>query len=164
MGEVMEAVDMLGLEALAEFAAKPVYRSQSVAKKLYENTVEEARALVTVRDQNKKKVDGQSALGMSLGRNLLPLDKIKAKATRLVVSDDKVEAITAALKAHAMSGVFDEEIAEALAKTKATAEKMAEAANKKDVVDGETEAGDIAGLGDIEDLDAVEDTGVIDEI
>ncbi len=47
------AVALMDLGALAEMATKPVYTSFSNAKKLYEHTVEEARELVKVRDQNK---------------------------------------------------------------------------------------------------------------
>lgn len=144
-------VEILDLADLAEFATKPVYSSASTAKKLYEHTVEEARELVKVRDQNKTKKDGIVALGLNLGRNLLPLEKIKAKATRLVVSDDKVESITAALLAHVAKGVFDEEIAVSLAQTKATAIKMAEAANKKNEVDAEVAVDAVEGL-DVEGL------------
>ena len=147
---------LMDLESLAAFATKPVYRSQSTAKKLYEHTVEEARELVKVRDQNKVKKDGIVALGINLGRNLLPLDKIKAKATRLEVADAQAETITEALLKHVLAGVFDEEIAESLAKTKATAEAMALTANAKDSADAvvveETEAETIEGLGAIEEI------------
>ena len=150
----VEGNTLMDLASLAEFATKPVYRSQSTAKKLYEHTVEEARELVKVRDQNKKKVDGVVALGLNLGRNLLPLDKIKAKATRLVVADAQEAGITDALLKHVADGVFDEEIAESLAKTKATAEQMAATANAKDIADAvdteATVAEDIDGLGAIE--------------
>ena len=150
----MENVEnpVMDLASLAEFATKPVYRSANAGKKLYEHTVEEARGLVVIRDQNKEKKDGVVALGVNLGRNLLPLDKIKAKATRLVVSDEQAEGVTAALTTHIGNGVFDEEIAEALAKAKVTAEKMAETASKKDAVDAETPVEEIAGLGDIEEV------------
>lgn len=149
-----ESNGLMDLASLAEFATKPVYRSQNNAKKLYEYTVVEARELVKVRDQNKVKKDGIVALGLNLGRNLLALDKIKAKATRLVVSDNQVEGITEALIAHVANGVFDEEIAESLAKTKATAAKMEASANKKNEVDAEIplEADSINGLGEIEDI------------
>ena len=61
-----------------------------------------------------------------------------------------------------VAGVFDEEIADALAKTKATAENMATAANKKDIVDADVplDAESIEGLGDIEDLEGDEAAGI----
>ena len=155
-----EVKDLLGLEDLAAFATKAVYASASTAKKLYEHTVEEARALVKVRDQNKVKKDGIQALGLNLGRNLLPLDKIKAKATRLVVADAQVEDITAAIMKHVEAGVFDAEIAVALETAEATAKKMAETANKKNEVDASVpvEGGDIDGL-ELEAVGAEPETG-----
>jgi phage protein D len=144
---------LMDLGALAEFAGKPSYSSYSTAKKLYEHTVEEARELVKVRDQNKVKRGNLVSLGINLGRCLLPLDKIKAKATRLVVSDEAQDGIAEALLAHVAAGAFDEEIAIALAQTKATAEKMADAVNKKNDVDASVAVDDseIGGL----DLEAL---------
>jgi hypothetical protein len=157
--EVVAEVALMDLGALAELATKPVYTSFSNAKKLYEHTVEEARELVKVRDQNKVKKDGVVALGLNLGRNLLPLDKIKAKTTRLVCADAQVESVTASLVKFVKDGMFDEEIAVSLAQTKATAEKMAVAANAKNEVDASVpiEGSDIEGL-EIEAI-GVEDTG-----
>lgn len=156
MTEETNVVPSLGLEDLAEFATKAIYKSAG-GKKLYDHTVEEARELVKVKDQNKVKKEGIQALGLNLGRCLLPLDKIKAKATRLVVSDDKAEGIVEALLAHVKSGVFDEEIAVGIAQAKATAEKMAEAANAKNDIDDSVpvEGGEVDGL----DIDAIEDDG-----
>lgn len=150
--QVAPAIELMDLAELADLAAKPVYKSNSVRIKLYERTVEEAREYVTFGDQNKIKVEGSMALGMKLGRHLLPLDKIKEKATRLETTPEKAERIIATLKHYIANGMFDEEIAEALAKTKETAEKMAENVQdsfKEDAV--EAESSEIAGL-DIEEI------------
>jgi len=158
--EAVMVVELMDLGALAEFATKAKYSSKNTAKKLYEHTVEEARDLVKVRDQNKVKKDGMVALGLNLGRNLLPLDKIKAKTTRLVCSDEQEESIKASLIDYVKKGFFDEEIATSLAQTKATAEKMAEAANKKNEVDASVpiDGDGVEGL-ELEELGGVEDTG-----
>lgn len=142
----------MSLQTLAEFAARSNYVQKNTTKRLWELTVEEARAKVTVRDGNRKpSEDGSQALVLGLGRHTLPLDKIAEGSTRVNAPADQVEAFTAALVEAVNAGQFDEEIAAAQAAAKESAEQRAQGAATKAEEPVEEAAENVDGL----DLDSI---------
>ena len=119
------------LSALAQFAAKSNYTQANNRKRLWDLSIEEARAAVKVRDAGKRDgnrnlaEDGSQALVLGLGRRYLSLDVISKGATRVNASADQVEAFSAVLLAAVEDGAFDDEIVKAQAAAKESAEQRA---------------------------------------
>lgn len=111
------------LQNLAQFAVASNFAKPQGGPRLFEITVEEARAKVVVRDGNKTPAkDGSQALTLALGKNKLSLEVIAAGATRVNATKEQVEDFTAQLLAAVQAGEFDAAIAAAQAEIKATAE------------------------------------------
>jgi hypothetical protein len=98
--------------------------TRSASKAFHTLTVEEARALVKIKDGNRKPTeDGSQKLTVIIGKHTLPLDFIKAGTSRIAVTADQVEGFTAAIQTEIDNGSFDDVIEKAQVLAKAQAEK-----------------------------------------
>lgn len=109
----------MSLANLAQFAAAAA-TTQNVRIPMEDLSIEEARAVVKVRDGNKKpNEDGSQALVLGFGKLVLSLDVIAAGATRVNANKEQVADFSAQLSAAVNEGAFDTAIVAAQAKIRA---------------------------------------------
>ena len=109
------------LQDLAAVATGTTTRSGALP--FHQVSVEDARASVRVKDGNRKPAeDGTQKLTVVLGKYTLPLDPIKAGATRIFATEEQVEGYTEALLQAVSEGLFDAEITVAQERAKVKAE------------------------------------------
>lgn len=142
----------MSLETLAQFAVSNNNTSQARTP-LHSLSIEDARAKVKVKDGNKvAKADGEQALTLTLGKHTLSLDVIKAGTTRLNITADQVEDVTANLQEAVDGGQFDDAIVAAQAKS--------DPANRKPAASAPVEP---PSAPESVDLDALDNSGVSEE-
>lgn len=137
---------MTNLQALAQFASANNYNRSTT--KIYELSIEEARAKVAVKDGNRNKAeDGSQALILGFGKRNLPLDAIAEGASRINAAADQVEEFTSVLRAAVDAGDFDGailELQEAYKKdAEAAANKPAKAASEEVVAAPEVDLAEL---------------------
>lgn len=127
----------MSLELLAAAAVANNFTAGNSRTPIYELSIEDARAKVKIKDGNKKpKEDGSQALVLGFGKKNLPLDVIKAGATRVNATADQVEQYTTILQEAIDNGSFDDTIAAAqlAAEEAANAPKVVEETTEEEVV------------------------------
>lgn len=136
----------MSLASLAQFAAGNRVAATK-KKKVYELTVEEARAVVTIVDGNRKEVtDGSQALTLKLSRRTLSLDAVVKGTNRILASEDSVEEFTGILQAAIDDGSFDEAIQEALTALTPKVIEATETTTDEPFGEGQTPTEDVAGV------------------